>query len=264
MIDNKRIVDLPLSGRNPFALGLLAGNTVPVFGLATNLPFIGGGGRASANEVMIDGLENNTTQNGNNIGRAGAAYVPSVDAVQEFKVLTNNFSAEFGASAGMIMNVTMRSGTNELHGALFEFLRNDVLDANNFFSNKAERPRAKFRQNQYGGTGGGRIIRNRTFFFGSYEGTRQRTASASSISNVPPMSFREGNFSSYRQPIFDPKARIAGPGGTVVSTAYPNNIIPASQLNRSARDVMAAVPAPNFGAAERRVQQLHFADPSRF
>jgi hypothetical protein len=264
VVENKRIVDLPLNGRNPFALGLLAGNTVPVHGLATNLPFVGGGGRASANEIMIDGLENNTTQNGNNIGRAGAAYVPSVDAVQEFKVITNNFSAEFGASAGMVMNVTMKSGTNQFHGGVFEFLRNDVLDANNFFSNKARRPKAKFRQNQYGGTVGGPIVKNRAFFFSSYEGTTQRTAAASSISNVPPQSFRAGDFSTFREPIFDPRGRVVGPSGAVVSTPFPNNTIPSSRLNRTAVDIMAEVPNPNFGAPNAESQNFIAQIPRGF
>lgn len=264
VVDNKRIVDLPLSGRNPFALGLLAGNTVPVFGLGTNLPFVGGGGRASANEIMIDGLENNTTQNGNNIGRTGAAYIPSVDAVQEFKVLTNNFSAEFGASAGMVMNVTMKSGTNEVHGAAFEFLRNNVLDANNFFSNKAGRPRAHFRQNQFGGTLGGPIVKNRLFYFGSYERTIQRTAATSSISDLPPESYRAGNFSAYRQTIFDPRARVIGPGGTVIGTPFPGNVIPSSQLNRTAVAIMAEVPAPNFGPPNAESQNYILQVPRGF
>ncbi|MBM3739325.1 MAG: TonB-dependent receptor [Acidobacteria bacterium] len=264
VIDNKRIVDLPLSGRNPFALGLLAGNTVPVFGLGTNLPFVGGGGRASSNEIMIDGLENNTTQNGNNIGRTGAAYVPSVDAVQEFKVLTNNFSAEFGSSAGMVMNVTMKSGSNEIHGGVFEFVRNDKFDANNFFSNKAGRRRAAFRQNQFGGTIGGPIVKNRLFYFGSYEGTIQRTAASSSISDLPPQSYRTGNFASYRETIFDPKARVLGPAGTVISTPFPGNVIPSSQLNRTATAIMNEVPAPNFGAANAESQNYFLQVPRGF
>jgi hypothetical protein len=264
VVANKNIVDLPLNGRDPFALGLLAGNTTPIRGQGTNLAFVGGGGRVSSNEVMIDGLENNTTQNGNNIGRAGAAYIPSVDAVQEFKVLVNNFSAEFGASAGMVMNVTMRSGTNQLHGGVFEFVRNDILDANNFFSNKAGLKKAAFRQNQYGGTVGGPIIRNRTFYFFSYEGTRQRTAAASSISNVPPDSFRKGDFSAYNAPIYDPSARVVGPSGGVVSTPYANKTIPQSQLNQTAVGVMSEVPLPNYGAPNAQSQNYIVQIPRGF
>src|SRR6266851_4964583 len=151
VIENKKILDLPLNGRNPFALGLLAGNTTPVFGMGSNLPFIGGGGRFTANEVMLDGVDNNTTVNSGAIGRSGIAYTPSVDAVQEFKVKTGTFSAEFGHAAGTVINATIKSGSNQFHGTLFEFLRNDRLDANNFFTNAAGLTKAKFRQNQFGG-----------------------------------------------------------------------------------------------------------------
>ena len=261
VVENKKITELPLNGRNPFALGLLAGNTAPVFGQGTNLVFIGGGGRVESNEIMIDGAENNTTQNGNNIGRAGAAYTPSVDAVQEFKVQTNNFSAEFGYSAGMIMNVTMKSGSNALNGTLFEFLRNDALDANNFFSNKVGLPRAKFRQNQFGGAVGGPIFRNRTFFFADYEGTRRRTAATSGISDVPPESFRKGDFSNYANPLYDPKARRLGPAGTVISTPYPGNIIPVGDLNPTATAIMAVIPPANTGPPNAQSQNFALQIP---
>jgi len=90
VIENKKIVELPLNGRNAFALGLLAGNTIPMSGMGTNLPFVAGGGRFSTNDVMLDGIDNNTSVNNNSIGRNGINYTPSVDAVQEFKVKTNN------------------------------------------------------------------------------------------------------------------------------------------------------------------------------
>src|SRR5262249_42016202 len=124
VIDNKKILDLPLNGRNPFALGLLVGNTTPVSGMGSNLPFIGGGGRYSANDVLLDGVDDNTTVNAGAIGRNGIASTPSVDAVQEFKVKTGTFSAEFGHAAGTVINATTRSGANDFHGTLFEFLRN--------------------------------------------------------------------------------------------------------------------------------------------
>lgn len=151
VIENKKILELPLNGRNPFALGLLAGNTTPMFGMGSNLPFIAGGGRFSANEVLLDGVDNNTTVTAGSIGRNGVALQPSVDAVQEFKVKTNSFSAEFGHAAGAVVSATIKGGTNSYHGTLFEFLRNDKLDANNFFTNSAGLPKAAFRQNQYGG-----------------------------------------------------------------------------------------------------------------
>ena len=110
VIEEKQILNMPLNGRNPFALGLLAGNTTPVFGVQSNLPFIAGGGPVYAVDVSLDGVDNNTITNAGNIGRTGIAIIPSVDAVQEFKVKTNNFSAEFGHAAGSIVSATLKSG----------------------------------------------------------------------------------------------------------------------------------------------------------
>src|SRR5205085_4268175 len=200
VIENKQIVDLPLNGRNPFALGLLSGNATPMFGMGSNLPFIAGGGRFSANEVTLDGVDDNTVSNAGAIGRNGIAFVPSVDAVQEFKVKTSTFSAEFGHAAGAVINATVKSGTNEFHGTLFEFLRNNVLDANNFFTNAAGQPRAPFHQNQFGLALGGPVWiptiyngHNGTFFFAEYQGTRQSTSAGSSITDVAPEDLRSGN-----------------------------------------------------------------------
>ncbi len=249
VIENKQILELPLNGRNPFALGLLAGNTTPMFGMGTNLPFIAGGGRFSSNEVLIDGVDNNTTVTSGSIGRNGVAYVPSVDAVQEFKVKTNSFSAEFGHAAGSVVSATIKSGTNSYHGTLFEFLRNDKLDANNFFTNSAGLPKAKFRQNQYGFAAGGPILRDKTFVFADYQATRQRTAAASSIGSVPPSAIRSGDLSLLRTPIFDPRARRIGPSGTVISTPFPDARIPSTQINATSLAILKLIPDPNFGAA---------------
>ena len=216
--------------------------------MGTNLPFIAGGGRFSSNEMLLDGIDNNTTVTSGSIGRTGIALQPSVDAVQEFKVKTNSFSAEFGHAAGAVVSATIRSGANDYHGTLFEFLRNDKLDANNFFTNAAGLEKAKFRQNQFGGTFGGPVIRNKTFFFGDYQGTRQRTASASSIGSVPPLAIRNGDLSSLRTPIYNPQTRHIGPDGTVIATPFPNAKIPASQINPSALAVMTLIPEPNFGS----------------
>ncbi len=264
VIENKKIVELPLNGRNPFALGLLAGNTTEMFGTGTNLPFIGGGGRFSANEVMLDGVDNNTTVNGGSIGRTGIAFTPSVDAVQEFKVKTGTFSAEFGHAAGTVINATIKSGTNALHGVLFEFLRNDKLDANNFFTNAAGQGKAKFRQNQVGGALGGPIRRDRTFYFMDYEALRQRTQAGSSISSVPTAEFMAGDFSRYAAPIFDPRARRLGPAGTVISDRFPNNRIPVSQMNPTAVAIASLIPLPNFGAPGDQARNFFRAVPNRF
>ena len=247
VIDTRQILDMPLSGRNPFALGLLSGNTTPMTGQSTNLPFVGGGGRFTSTEVMLDGVDNNVAATGGNIGRSGIAYTPSVDAVQEFKVQTNNFSAEFGQSAGVVMNATIRSGTNRFHGSVFEFLRNDKLDATNFFTNAVGARKGKYRQNQFGFAVGGPVLRNRTFFFGDYQGTRRSTQSGSSISNVPPEAYRKGDFSRYAQPIFDAASRHIGSKGLVVSTPYAGNRIPTSQLNPTSVAIANLIPLPNYG-----------------
>lgn len=264
VIENKKILELPLNGRNPFALGLLSGNTTPMFGMGSNLPFIAGGGRFSANEVTLDGVDNNTTVNAGSIGRNGIAYTPSVDAVQEFKVKTSTFSAEFGHSAGSVVNATIKSGTNQIHGVLFEFLRNDKLDANNFFTNAAGKPKAAFRQNQFGGALGGRIIPNRTFFFLDYQGTRQRTAAGTSILDVPPADFRTGDFSRLGVTIFDPSTRRIGPAGAVIADPFPNNRIPSQAINPTAAAITGLIPAPNFGAPGAQSRNFFRQTPMRF
>ncbi|MBM3786731.1 MAG: TonB-dependent receptor [Acidobacteria bacterium] len=249
VIENKKIVELPLNGRNAFALGLLAGNTIPVSGMGTNLPFVAGGGRYSTNDVMLDGIDNNTSVNSNAIGRNGINYTPSVDAVEEFKVKTNNYSAEFGRSAGAIISATVKSGGNTLHGSAWNFLRNNALDANNFFSNAGGVRRQPFKQNQFGFTASGPIIKNKTFFFTDYEGLRRRTSANSSILDIPPVDYRAGNFSRYRAPIYDVRARRLGPNNQVISTPLPNNTLPQSYINPGSAATMALLPAPNFGTA---------------
>lgn len=263
VIENKQILDMPLNGRNPFSLGLLSGNTTPMFGMGSNLPFIAGGGRFSANEVTLDGVDNNTVSNAGAIGRNGIAVTPSVDAVQEFKVKTNNFSAEFGHAAGAVVNATIRSGSNEFHGTAFEFLRNNDLDANNFFTNAAGKPKAPFHQNQFGGAAGGPIIRNKTFFFGDYQGTRQNTSAGSSITDVPPAALRAGDFSSVTTPIYDPSTRRIGPSGLVIADPFPGNLIPANLLNQSSVAIAGLVPLPNFGTPGALARNF-FYQPARF
>ena len=256
VIENKKIVELPLNGRNAFALGLLAGNTIPMSGMGTNLPFVAGGGRFSTNDVMLDGIDNNTSVNSNAIGRNGINYTPSVDAVQEFKVKTNNYSAEFGRSAGAIISATVKSGGNDFHGSAWDFLRNEKLDANNFFSNAGRVARQPFKQNQYGFLFSGPVVipkiyngKNQTFFFFDYEALRRRTTANSNILDIPPDDYRVGNFSRYRPLIYDPRARRIGPTGQVISTPLANNTIPSSLINSGTAAVLAELPKANFGAS---------------
>jgi hypothetical protein len=249
VIDNHEVLSMPLNGRNPFALGLLVGNTAPVTGVATNLPFVGGGGVFTSNDVLLNGIDDNIFATAGNIGRQGIAIFPSVDAVQEFKVMTNNFSAEYGHAAGYIVAATVKSGTNQFHGALFEFVRNDDFDANNYFSNRAGLPRTPFHQNQFGGTTGGPIRHDKIFFFGDYQGQRQSIKSGSSISSVPTAQLDSGDFSAQPAPIFDPATRHIGPAGTVVATQFPGNKIPSNRINATSAAILAMIPLPNYGTA---------------
>ena len=261
VIGNAQILDLPLNGRNPFALGLLSGDTTPMFGMGSNLPFIAGGGRFTAIDVSLDGVDNNTISNAGSIGRNGIAVVPSVDAVQEFKVKTNSFAAEFGHAAGSIMNATIKSGTNQFHGVVFEFLRNADLDANNFFTNAAGKSRSPFHQNQFGGVLGGPIVHNKTFFFADYQGTRVSQLTGSSLSDVPPAVLRTGNFSSVPTTIYDPGTRHLGSSGTVVATPFPGNTIPQAQINATSAAIIGLVPLPNFGPAGAVARNYFYQAP---
>ena len=261
VIGNTQILDLPLNGRNPFSLGLLSGNTTQTFGMGTNLSFIAGGGRFTAIDVSLDGVDNNTISNAGAIGRNGIAVIPSVDAVQEFKVKTNTFAAEFGHAAGSIMNATIKSGSNQFHGVVFEFLRNADLDANNFFTNAAGKGRAPFHQNQFGGVLGGPIVHNHTFFFADYQGTRVSSVSGSSISDVPPSGLRTGNFSSLPTRIYDPGTRHVGPSGTVVASPFPGNTIPSSEINSTSAAILSLVPLPNFGAPGAVARNFFYQAP---
>jgi hypothetical protein len=269
VIDNRRIVDLPLNGRNPFQLGALSGGTVAFQGLNTNLPILAGGGRHNANDILIDGVDDNLRNYAGKVGRAGLSYIPSVDAVEEFKVKTNNFAAEYGHSAGYTMNATIKSGTNHYHGSAYEFLRNDKLDANNFVSNYSGKPKSEFRQNQFGATIGGPVRlphydgHDKTFFFGDYEGLQIRQAATSSLLDMPPAAFRQGDFSSSSTIIYDPSTRQLGPTGVVTSSPFPGNTIPSSQLDPTALKFQSLFPALNVGAVNAASRNYLASSPSQ-
>ncbi|MGH9694542.1 MAG: hypothetical protein ACRD5Z_10395, partial [Bryobacteraceae bacterium] len=194
---------------------------------------------------------------------------PSVDAVEEFKVKTNNFSAEYGHSAGYVMNATIKSGTNDFHGHAWEFLRNDILDANNFVSNYAGKPKAKFRQNQFGATVGGPVLlpryngRDRTFFFVDYEGTQIRQAAGSSLLDEPSATFRAGDFSSSSTVIYNPAARHLGSNGVVTSDPFSGNVIPTSFLDPAALKYQSLIPLPNTGPANATSRNYLAVSPAK-
>ena len=195
------INDLPLVNRNPFDLAFLApgvsqapgaayGNPVGTPGFITN--FVSDGSRNAQADVLLDGVS--VTNSDNNPGVQKAIYVPPVEAIQEFRIQQTNFAAEFGNSGGTIVNVVSRSGSNQLHGELFEFLRNNVLNANSFFANAAGLAQPHLTRNDFGGTIGGPIVKNRTFFFFDFNGIRALTGATSSLAGVPDAAERMGNF----------------------------------------------------------------------
>ena len=148
--------------------------------------------------VTVDGLDNTTRASGGPLGYEAQAVKPSVDAVEEFRVVTNNLSAEFGYRMGGQIFVTTKSGTNQIHGTLYEFMRNDKLDGTNFFANRSGSVKPAYKRNQFGATMGGPIRRDKTFIFGSYEGSRIRVGN-SFISSVPSERMRNGDFFGVRR-----------------------------------------------------------------
>ncbi len=193
--DSHTIETLPLNGRNYAQLALLGagvGPAEPGSRVETSYGFSSNGSRSLQNNFQLDGVDNNS-----DLGDVlnGSAYViqPSVDALAEFKVQTNAYSAEFGRGNGAVMNAVIKSGTNQFHGDVWEFLRNDIFDARNAFD---EFGRQEYRQNQFGATLGGPILKNRLFFFGDYEGLRRRQA-LPQLALVPTPAEISGDFSSF-------------------------------------------------------------------
>ncbi len=192
VVDSRRINALPLNGRNYAQLALLGTGIAaaePGSRVETTYGFSANGARSLQNNFLLDGIDNNA-----NLGDVlnGAAYVvqPAVDAIAEFKVETNAYSAEFGRGNGAIMNAVIKSGTNQIHGDLWEFLRNEKLDAANAFDQFGRQP---YKQNQFGFTLGGPIVKNKLFFFGDYEGLRIRQA-LPQLSTVPTPAEVGGDF----------------------------------------------------------------------
>ena len=161
-IENKRMVDLPLNGRNPFSLATLAPGVAPTSTGGGSSPSISGG-RNATSEVAIDGVSNVNAEN--NVSILDLNYTPSVDAVQEFSVQTNAVSAEFGRLGGGVINLITKSGSNALRATAWEFARNAKMDATNFFTNRGGGKKGDFKRNQFGGNLGGPINRDKTFFF---------------------------------------------------------------------------------------------------
>src|SRR5712692_6205303 len=204
VIDNERVTELPLNARNPFMLSYLAPGITYNGPAIYQRPFDNGaiadwsinGGQNRNNEFLLDGAPNNSIQGGNNI-----AFVPPVDSVQEFKIVTNSYDAQYGRTAGGVINVSLKSGTNTLHGSVYEFMRRKSLDANSLILNARGAPKSEHFLDQYGFQLDGPVRipgvydgRNQTFFLFSYEGYREGTPSPQ-FSTVPTAAFRRGDFS---------------------------------------------------------------------
>src|ERR1700733_2273663 len=206
-IGYKTINDLPLETRNWGSLGQLAAGvaTAPIGqngGTPENAFYSVNGVQLYQNDFRLDGINNNIEFFGGSSVGTDATITPPPDAVQEFKLQNGDYNAEFGHSTGGIINAVIRSGTNHVHGDVWEYLRNEDLNANSYFSNQAGVPRSEYRQNQYGGTLGGPVVlsrfyngRDKTFFFGDYQGTRIATPSQS-ISTVPTANMVNSGFTN--------------------------------------------------------------------
>jgi hypothetical protein len=252
-LDQQTVLDLPVNARNPFALvhanaGVIAVRT----GISqatqdqNHNRFSMNGGRGQAGLTLIDGVPAAAVDWG------GLIASPSVDSVQEVNIARNQFDAQFGKSDGGVVNMITRGGSNNFHGSLFEFLRNNVLDANSWQNNRSGQARVSFQRNQFGGALGGPIWKSkRLYFFGAYEGLRQGSP-GTNISSVPTALQRQGDFSETRNAngslsvIYNPFTGQPNPSGSgVVREAFPGNRIPPSLMNPIARNVIALFPMPN-------------------
>jgi len=236
VVTARETTELPLNGRNFLQLNLLVPGTLPST-KGTTLQTQGGainvhGMRESSNFFWLDGIDNTTQAIGQLIVN------PPTYSVQEFRVMSPTYSAEFGRTAGAQINVITRSGANTLHGDAYEFFRNSALDAKNVFDPPGEIP--LFRRNQYGIDVGGRIVRDRTFFFVGYEGLRSRQA-GTFTAKVPLPQMINGDFSRLTTPIVDP----------LTGQPFPDNIIPNARLDPIGRGLAAAYPAPNAADPNR-------------
>ncbi len=234
VIENSQVVEMPLNGRNYITLGLLAPGTADPIAGSRAQGFSSGGQRVSANNYLLDGADNNSYELAD-AGRMGGMVAPSIDAVQEFKVQTNSYSAEYGRGTGATINVTIKSGTNQIHGAAFEFLRNQLVDAKNFFANpSAAKP--QYQRNQYGFAAGGPIVRNKTFIFGDWEGSNIRQGQTAN-DTIPTIAERSGNFSQETKTLKNPST----------GAAFPGNIIPPNLIDPIAGKLIALYPTPING-----------------
>ena len=267
VVEQRNVTELPLNGRNPLALVSLVPGVVPqgqpsAGNSSTSNPvganpfalgdFQVGGGMAGQSQILIDGVPTNGAYL--NV----VTVIPTQDAIEEFKVQTNNLGPEYGRFAGGVINLNTKSGTNTFHGSAYEFLRNKVLNANDFFANQSGVKRPPFTQNQFGGNVGGPILKDKLFFFSSYEGFRQRKGSILQTW-VPTAAERTGDFSQIGStntasvlPIYDPKTSAGCSGNpppascrTQLSFNGKLNVIDPARLDPTAVALLSYFPMPN-------------------
>ena len=248
VVDSQKIVDLPLNGRFFTRLAVLTSGTLPTAPGARDERtggFSSNGVRPYQNNYLLDGIDNNSLSE-DLTNEASFVYGPSPDAISEFNVQTNSMSAEFGRSGGAVMNVTIKSGTNQLHGSVFEFLRNSKLDAKNFFD-PATSPIPPFKLNQFGAAVGGPVMlpgysgKNRTFFFTDYQGTRIRTGQTF-LSTVAQPAWRTGDFTGFNT-ILDPDTTVIQ-GSQVIRQPFAGNKIPMNRFDPVSAKLIALMPNP--------------------
>jgi hypothetical protein len=255
-IGSQTVLSVPLMGRNPFPAAWSAPGVISTAGTQRIRPFdISGssnmainGSRPSTNEVLIDGVTGL-------IQASSVSYVPTADAISEFRVQNTNFDAQYGWTLGGIINMITKSGTNDFHGSLFEYFQNTHLNANTFNSNRTGVRRQSSHINTFGGDIGGPIKKNKLFFTYTFEDIRQVIPDPFIVS-VPTALQRQGDFSQtyyargangapLLQTIYDPFSTVTGPNGALVRTPYAGNVIPASQLDPVALKVLSYVPQGN-------------------
>jgi hypothetical protein len=243
VMNERQIIELPLNGRDYLQLANLAAGAVPSRGTRDDT-FSAYGNSGLQNSFLLDGARNVNYMRGLD-SRTRDMLRPPLDALSEFNVQTSNYSAEFGASAGAVVNAVTKSGTNQLHGSAYDFLRNDNLDAADFFATSGHKPLLV--QNQFGGSLGGPIVKNRAWIFGAYEGLHIRSEQTN-VSTVPTPSQRSGNFGSTA--IYNPFTTVPNPNGNgYVRSPFPNNVIPASLLDATGQGLLDRYPLPNLPGA---------------
>ncbi len=228
VMDSQKVTDIPLNQRHFMALTTLTTGVQPSVegsNLANqNFSLHASGARERDNNFLLDGVDNNDT------GNAQLVIVPSIDAIQEFKIQTSTYSAEFGRAGGAVINIQTKSGSNDFHLTAFEFARRDRFDARNFFADEKE----NYKRDQFGVVFSGPIVRDRTHFMFNYEGTRVNQIQ-NSLARVPTMAQRSGDLSSFSTPVIDPSTGLQ----------FPGNIIPADRIDPIGQAIANFYPEPN-------------------